>query len=107
MLASTLWKASTTYDVNYNTTGDKTVATIPAGRRWGVMAFRLESASAVTVILKSASTAIATFQLSSTTPMIFAAGTPIMVARAAGDDLVLNLGGAVLVTGFFTAAEMA
>lgn len=105
---SWLSKGVTTYAINTASSGDNTILAATAGRRFCVYHLWLQAEAAVDVTLKSGSTSL-------TAPITFAAnaekewknsGVGIFVARAAGNNLVLNLSGAVQVNGFVTLSEM-
>jgi len=100
---------ATTYAVNENGAGDKTIITVPAGRLFVVFACYVVASGAGTIEVKSGATAITgELDVSATVPLSFGIGgsTPIWKGRALGDDLVFTTVGAVDFDGWVLAAEV-
>ena len=104
-----LAKGVRTVPIDFATSGDKTVFTATAGKRFCVYHLWLQAENVVDVTFKSGSTVISG-------AIAFAAnaekewknsGVGVFVARAASDNFVLNLGGNIQVNGFCVLSEMA
>ena len=95
--------------VNIAGSGDNTVHTTTAGKRFVVYHVWLQAEAAVDITFKSgASTSLSgplAFAINSERGWI-SSGVPIFRGNAVGDNFVINLGGAVQVNGFALVGEI-
>ena len=95
--------------VNISSSGDNTIHTTTAGKRFLVYHIWLQAEAAVDVTIKSgAGTSLSgalTFAANSEKAWSFS-GVPAFRGNAVGDTFIINLGGAVQVNGFALVGEL-
>ena len=105
---NTISSNSKSVAVNIASSGDNTVHTTTAGRRFIVYHLWLQAEGAVDITFKSGATVLSaplSFALNAERGWI-SSGVPILRGNAVGDNFVINLGGAVQVNGFALVGEI-